>query len=220
MPDYAQFWAPQSFEEAEFHIDTGHTGAAFWVWGRDMAALVEGYYPDEPVATVVDYGCGVGRVLKCLKAERRIGIDVSPEMLALAKRYARGCEFIEGDGRSIPLADGEADMVYSVLVLQHMDAADAARIVSETARVLRKGGRCFLQFSGFGEAWSPTATLPRSACTWTGSRDTSGHGARQALAYTSDIVRFLGSVAGFAVVEVIAYEQNTKLPYYALVGTR
>lgn len=219
MTDYAALWQPRSFEEAEFQIDAANSGDAFWQWGRDRAAELTRYMPD-PCIAVLDYGCGVGRVLVNMPGLVRIGVDTSPHMLAYAWENVDGCTFRHGDGRTIPALDNSIDFVYSLLTLQHMDAADVAEIVKETWRVLTDRGRCYLQFSGFGQKWAPDAKPNRGEPRWTGERASSQHGAHDVLAYTPDIILALAADAGLTVVRLQGHGLDTQLPYYVLVGAR
>jgi ubiquinone/menaquinone biosynthesis C-methylase UbiE len=93
---------------------------------------------------VVDVGCGAGRAVAELADQgvRVTGIDVSDQMIALAReRWPHG-EFRVGDAYALPLDDGEAagyraDKVIHVL-------ADPGRALAEARRVLVSGGRIVL----------------------------------------------------------------------------
>lgn len=99
--------------------------------------------------TVLDLGSGGGiDVLLSAKrvgpAGRAHGLDMTDEMLALARENARkagveNVEFHKGYIEQIPLADASVDVVISncVINLSH----DKARVLREVARVLRPGGR-------------------------------------------------------------------------------
>jgi 2-polyprenyl-3-methyl-5-hydroxy-6-metoxy-1,4-benzoquinol methylase len=94
---------------------------------------------------VLDYGCGVGRVLIPLasRAESAVGIDVSPSMLAEARRNcdARGVENVEL--LAVDGLDGlspDFDLVHCAIVLQHIPVRDGERIVSRLAGLVRPGG--------------------------------------------------------------------------------
>lgn len=213
---YARCWAPGSLPEAMFQIDVGNDGDAFWAWGRERAAELGRYMP-RGAECVVDYGCGVGRVLTAIDAPCRIGVDVSREMLALAAGTDPACEWRLTDGRSIPLGDGEADFVYSLLVLQHMDAVDVRAVLADVARVLRPGGTCYLLFSGFGHEWRPDATLNRAPCVWRGSRQGAWHPAHGALCYAPNILEGLALAAGLDAWQVLQAGDDAHL-YWALWG--
>jgi SAM-dependent methyltransferase len=105
-----------------------------------------------PGETVVDLGCGGG--LDVFLAARRvgptgkaIGIDMTPEMLALARRNAAqagltNVEFHEATIDRLPLADGSVDCVISNCVVNL--APDKSAVFREIARVLKPGGRVAL----------------------------------------------------------------------------
>lgn len=103
--------------------------------------------------TVVDLGSGAGRdVFLAARAVgpagRAIGVDMTPEMLALARKNAgifesmyglANVEFREGQIESLPLEDASVDVVLSNCVINL--SPDKQRVFREVARVLRPGGR-------------------------------------------------------------------------------
>ena len=104
---------------------------------------------DEPQA-VLDYGCGVGRVLIpfARRAPRAVGVDVSPSMLAEARRNLDeagldGVKLLEPEGFE-QLAP-EFDLVHSAIVLQHVPVREGERIVGALAGLLRAGGAGAIQ---------------------------------------------------------------------------
>jgi SAM-dependent methyltransferase len=99
--------------------------------------------------TVLDLGTGTGAV--ALRAGSLvgssghvIGVDISPDMLALAQRRVKestvtNISFREGRAEAIPAEDGTFDSLLSSLCFMYfIDRPLAAR---ESARVLRSGGR-------------------------------------------------------------------------------
>jgi ubiquinone/menaquinone biosynthesis C-methylase UbiE len=102
-----------------------------------------------PGDTVLDLGSGAG--LDVIVSARRvspggraIGLDMTPEMLDLARRHARqegvdNAEFLYGHMEDIPLPDDSIDVVISNCVVNL--STDKPRVFSEIARVLRPGGR-------------------------------------------------------------------------------
>ena len=99
--------------------------------------------------TVLDLGSGAGAdVLISARrvgpTGRAIGLDMTDEMLELARANAaeagiRNVEFLKGFLEDIPLPDESVDVVISNCVINL--AGDKPRVLRETARVLRSGGR-------------------------------------------------------------------------------
>ena len=99
--------------------------------------------------TVLDLGSGGGAdILISAKrvgpSGRAIGLDMTDEMLELARANAAhagvdNAEFLKGYIEDIPLPDESVDVVISNCVINL--SADKRRVLAETARVLRPGGR-------------------------------------------------------------------------------
>jgi ubiquinone/menaquinone biosynthesis C-methylase UbiE len=99
--------------------------------------------------TVLDLGSGAGADVlisagRVGPAGKAYGLDMTDEMLALARRNATeagaaNVEFLEGYIEDIPLPDASVDVVISNCVINL--AGDKAKVFAETARVLRAGGR-------------------------------------------------------------------------------
>jgi len=99
--------------------------------------------------TVLDLGSGAGADVlisarRVAPSGRAIGLDMTDEMLELARANAReagvdNVEFVKGYIEEIPLADESVDVVISNCVINL--AADKRKVLRETARVLKSGGR-------------------------------------------------------------------------------
>jgi SAM-dependent methyltransferase len=101
--------------------------------------------------TVLDLGSGAGAGADVLISAGRvgasgkaIGLDMTDEMLDLARKNASDAgvanvEFVKGYIDGIPLADASVDVVISNCVINL--AGDKHKVIAETARVLRPGGR-------------------------------------------------------------------------------
>lgn len=102
------------------------------------------HYWAELGGTCVEIGTGAGRLTRALAADfdRVVGLDVSADMVELARRASPPhVDLHVVETQAIPLADDEADGVFSVHVLQHLDSFDAvAAYLAEARRVLRPGG--------------------------------------------------------------------------------
>jgi len=95
----------------------------------------------------LDFGCGVGRLTRALAPHFRecYGVDVSAPMIDAARKLNSAfssCQFVlnaNPDLRIFP--NGHFDLIYSVLVLQHLPTRAAiATYVGDFARVLAPGG--------------------------------------------------------------------------------
>jgi ubiquinone/menaquinone biosynthesis C-methylase UbiE len=93
-----------------------------------------------PAGTALDAACGTGRYASYLASlgHQVIGVDISPEMLAVARAKVPGGEFLEGDLHQLPVPGQHVDLVVCALALTHV--ADLAPVLAEFARVLRPGG--------------------------------------------------------------------------------
>ena len=96
--------------------------------------------------TVLDYGCGAGEnsVLLASRGARVIGIDISPDLLELARRrlalhgLGGSAEFRVASAHELPLDDHSVDIVFGMAILHHLELDTSAK---EVHRVLRNGGR-------------------------------------------------------------------------------
>jgi SAM-dependent methyltransferase len=99
---------------------------------------------------VLDVGCGPGfyvhETLERVGPEGTVlGVDSSPQMLALAARRCAGHEnagFREGDATAVPVEDESFDRALCVQVLEYV--ADVPAALAELRRVLRPGGRVLI----------------------------------------------------------------------------
>src|SRR5271167_4706617 len=101
---------------------------------------------DQPIRSLLDLGTGTGRMLELFAGdiERGLGLDLSLDMLALARaRLDRAglkhCTVRHGDIYDLALARDSFNVVIIHQVLHFLD--DSARAIREAARVLRPGGR-------------------------------------------------------------------------------
>ena len=104
-------------------------------------------------STVVDIGCGIGRILKWVApaCERAIGLDVSREMLRLAGRHLGGFTNVQlhllPPSLKFPLGNRVADFAYFYHVSEHLEREQCFAILRETARCLKLGGAAPVSFS-------------------------------------------------------------------------
>jgi len=93
---------------------------------------------------ILDLGCGLGYGTKMLKrkASLIIGVEISSEALSYAKERYWGPHYILADIRNLPFKDGIFDGVTAFEVVEHVRRGK--RVLTETRRVLKKGGTLIL----------------------------------------------------------------------------
>jgi ubiquinone/menaquinone biosynthesis C-methylase UbiE len=119
---------------------------------KDVEAAIVRRMTTRPIHNLLDAGTGTGRMLELLAphAGRAVGVDVSPEMLAIARdRLLRGnltnAQVRLADTYRLPFAAGGPDAFDAVIfhqVLHYLDDPGAA--VAEAARVMAPGGRLLI----------------------------------------------------------------------------
>ena len=104
-------------------------------WRRETVARCK----VPPGSTVVDLACGTGDFSRLLVSigHATVGVDFSIGMLTASKNGS--LPLVQGDGVALPLRSGCADAVVSGFALRNF--ADLPGVLSESARVLRPGGR-------------------------------------------------------------------------------
>ena len=123
-------------------------GGREWVCSRATGAVLE-------------VAVGTGRNLPLYPAGVRVtGIDLSPGMLAIARRRAADLgievDLREGDAEALAFADGSFDTVVCVLSL--CTIPDPAKAIAEMTRVLQPGGKLLL-LDHIGSRWWPVRAV-------------------------------------------------------------
>lgn len=126
-------------QDYEHRWRTFNAAVRDWVLARWPDGLAAG-------ARVLDVGCGTGAFLAAVAARypalELIGLDLTPTLLAVARRTAPGARLVEGDAESPPFIEHEFDVVCSLNVLHHL--RDPQRHIGVVARLCRPGGTIFL----------------------------------------------------------------------------
>jgi len=98
-----------------------------------------------PGDDVLDVACGTGNaaIPAAQAGARVVGVDLTPELFAAARRRAGAAgvevEWVEGDAEALPFGDESFDVVVSTFGLMFAPRHEAA--AAEVVRVLRPGGR-------------------------------------------------------------------------------
>jgi ubiquinone/menaquinone biosynthesis C-methylase UbiE len=136
LPSYAmnQTSFPQMYER-------WLVGPLFRCWA-EMTVEEVGLGPGD---RFLDIACGTGILARVARerigdAGHVLGIDISPDMLGVARAVAPGIEWREGNASALPLKDGEQfDIVACQQGLQFFPDKPAA--AAQMRRALAKGGR-------------------------------------------------------------------------------
>lgn len=104
----------------------------------------------KPEDTILEIGCGIGRVGQALAplCKEWIGCDVSPHMLGHARQRLAAFDnvrFVEISGFDLrSIADASIDLVYCTVVFMHLDEWERYKYILEAGRALKPGGRIFV----------------------------------------------------------------------------
>lgn len=116
-------------------------GERMFRWGIVEAAQLE------PGQQVLDVSCGTGTLVEML-AERAgpegrvVGVDLSDEMLAVARRkhQAANIEFVQANAEDLPFEEGIFDRVTISLAIHEMNREGRRNALNEMYRVIKPGG--------------------------------------------------------------------------------
>lgn len=115
-----------------------------------------------PGDLLLDVACGPGRLLTTFAphVRRAVGVDLTPEMLAIAGRQSiagggPAPGLVRGEGERLPFRDGAFTLVTTTLAIHHY--GDPRRVVAEMVRVCRTGGRI-----GVGDLVGPSDAAKRA----------------------------------------------------------
>ena len=156
----------------------------WWYAGR--RALVRRLVKPLAPGRAVDVGCGSGGNTAVLRdlGWHVTGLEHSSVAATLAA--SRGLPVVRGDARRLPFADVSMDLVMSTDMWEHIEEHE--QVASETARVLRPGGRALV-------------AVPCSMKLWSGHDVALGHVRR----YEREQLRELIEDAGLEVTEMLSW---------------
>jgi SAM-dependent methyltransferase len=98
--------------------------------------------------TVLDFGCGAGENVVPLvkRGAHVIGLDISPELVNLARQRLHGvnleADLRVGSAYATGLPDASVDVIFSIMLIHHLDIVPVCR---EMLRILVPGGRVILK---------------------------------------------------------------------------
>lgn len=130
-----------------------------------------------PGLNVLDVGCGAGDLLACVRPAHGVGVDFSPEMLALARKRYRDLSFVEADAHDLSALKGPFDVVILSDLLN--DLYDVQAVLEQVHRLCHAATRVILNV--YSHVWElplqAAASLglgtPRLEQNWLTPRDVS-----------------------------------------------
>jgi len=149
---YAQVWDEISQTQAAARVAvSGTADDAEWARsGEATAGDIQALAGVTPADDVLEIGCGAGRVGRFLAPRCRhwTGGDVSPNMLHFAGQALAGlpnASTVALNGYDLAgVADRSQDVVYCTGVFMHLDEWERYRYILDARRVLRPGGRIYV----------------------------------------------------------------------------
>ncbi|GIW02457.1 bifunctional 2-polyprenyl-6-hydroxyphenol methylase/3-demethylubiquinol 3-O-methyltransferase UbiG [Roseiflexus sp.] len=124
----------------EAFLNTGHEQVS------QLLRQIEPCKRPEQWSTVLDFGCGVGRLAPAWRThfEHYIGIDIAESLIVKARQLHTNLskvDFVVSASTTLPIASNSCDMVYAWGVLQHVpNQTIALCYVADFVRVMRPGG--------------------------------------------------------------------------------
>ena len=119
---------------------------SLYVAEREVEGALQRLLPVDGLRDLLDVGTGTGRMLEIFgpRVSRAVGIDLSREMLAVARvnlerAQLRNCTIRQGDIYQLPFANAAFDAAIFHQVLHYADRPSLA--ITEAARMLRPQGR-------------------------------------------------------------------------------
>lgn len=122
-------------------------------WDVTMQML-DGLNLDD-VSSMIDVGCGNGWLVRALLnrgVQSGIGLDISPEMIEVAKQaneFDQRESYVVGNGEAIDLADASVDCVTNIESLYYYPNPEAA--LKEWARIAKPGAQLAMMMDLYEE---------------------------------------------------------------------
>ena len=145
-------WDRRVRHDYRFWMSDGHqSDDAMWASGERDLAILSRDIPKCEEKTLLEIGCGVGRILKAASSRFKsvIGVDVSAQAIEHAKKLLNQTPNIRlevGNGFDLAAIEtGSVDVVVSFAALTSMPTPVIANYLLEIRRVLKSDGFCRLQ---------------------------------------------------------------------------
>jgi ubiquinone/menaquinone biosynthesis C-methylase UbiE len=127
--------------------------------GRFDDMDVVGFSRVHPGETVAEVGAGTGNFLALFSgvADRLIASDLTPAMLAVARRRHPELEVVVADGAGLPFRSRSVDLVATAQALHHIH--EPVPVLTELRRVVSDGGRVLVVDQIASESYETAAIM-------------------------------------------------------------
>jgi len=119
---------------------------------QDTERLLNFLVPEN--SSVLEIGCGTGDILSRLKSEKKKGIDISPKMIAMAKKKYPKIDFAVGDAENLNLNEKYDYLILSGVVGSLLDIQKAFQ---ELHKVSHSKSRIIITYYNY--LWEPILKL-------------------------------------------------------------
>lgn len=158
----------------------------------------------QPSDIVLDYGCGIGRLMKPISKAcfGIVGVDINPEMVRLSKEYLKDVKNCEVLTLNTIIRFNSVSKVYSFIVFQHMSKYEVFLVLKNLTKALLVNGQGLFQFP---DLLRNAHTFEGYAVDYVTSTDSECSSMNF---WTEQEARFLLDLAGWNVKEVINQETD------------
>lgn len=115
-----------------------------------LAEMINILMNENRLKSILDVGCGTGRLVKFLKeAGYEVkGCDLSTEAVRFAQKLVPG-QISQARARKLPFKNNSFDIITSISVIEHLNKKEAHKFFNEAKRVLKSKGILFLVTPNF-----------------------------------------------------------------------
>ncbi|AEH09121.1 MULTISPECIES: class I SAM-dependent methyltransferase [Protofrankia] len=154
IPDYrTRIYDRYTTEKLPYLLEL--TDAEYRRWAAACQHRLRGWLPSDREARCLDVACGHGNFLYLLKEagyHNIVGIDVSPEQAAVARRVwpdvecANVLDYLPGHA-------GEFDLITGFDIIEHLHKSEVLTFLDLISKALRPGGSVILQTANAESPW-------------------------------------------------------------------
>ncbi len=124
-------------------------------WSKAYGWYLRGWLPKDRDASILDLGCGEGRLLAALKRwgyRRLTGLDLRPEAVSCCR--AQGLKVEQGDARGyLRGLSRRYHLILAMDLLEHLAKEEGLSLLQDVRQALLPGGMVIIQVPNFDSPW-------------------------------------------------------------------